>query len=215
LDEAIEKIGCLIPEEKEEEYKSKSEWIAFDIERWGTSDRQQTLFKDLHQAISEQKTVCFSYTNHNSSTLTRTVEPMTLLFKSYSWYLFGFCRIRRDFRLFKLSRIRNFSFLNDRFVRKQKSYRDILSKNGTSAKFVDLELHFISQAKNKVEEFFEPGQIRINPDGSLMVAISVPEDEWIYSWILSFGDTVTVVRPRHIRDRLLEILKKMGKKYVT
>ncbi len=215
LDDAIEKIGCMIPEDKEEEFQRRIEQIAFDIVPWGSGQRQQEHFKKLYQGIAEQKPVSFTYTNNLSVSTTRIVEPMTLLFKLYCWYLFGYCRTRDDFRLFKLSRMRNLSILNERFVRKRKSYSEIRSPDGPNTKPVNLELLFAAQARVKVEDYFEPSQIRIQNDGSIAVTVKMPEDEWIYSWLLSYMDEVEIVKPKHIRERFQEKLKKIQKKYET
>ena len=215
MDNAIEKIGCLIPEDKEEEFERLSEQIAIDIIPWGSQQRQQEHFKSLHQCISAQKLVSFTYTNNISITTARVVEPMTLLFKSYCWYLFGYCRTRKDFRIFKLSRMRNLSIQDEQFSRRQKSFREILSADGPDKKPMNLELKFTPQARVKVEDFFEPDQIRIHDDGTITVTILFPEDEWIYSWLLSFADEVEVLKPKHIREKFIEKLKKIQKKYVT
>jgi predicted DNA-binding transcriptional regulator YafY len=215
MDNAIEKIECLIPEDKEEEFERLSEQIAFDIIPWGSQQRQQEHFKLLHQSISAQKLVSFTYTNNLSITTARVVEPMTLLFKSYCWYLFGYCQTRKDFRIFKLSRMRQLSFLNERFSRKQKSFRELLSADGPDKKLMNLELLFAPQAKVKVEDFFEPDQILIRDDGAITVTIDFPEDEWIFSWLLSYGDEVEVLKPKHIREQFIEKLKKIQKKYIT
>ena len=47
---------------------------------------------------------------------------MTLVFKSYAWYLWGFCRLRDGCRLFKLSRIADLRILLERFERKPQAY---------------------------------------------------------------------------------------------
>ncbi len=218
LDDAIEKIGCLIPEDREEEFERRSEQIAFDIVPWGCGQRQQDYFRMLHCSLTEQKIVSFTYTNYQSATTARIVEPMTLLFKSYCWYLFGYCRTRKDYRLFKLSRMRDLAILNERFTRRNKSYRDALVStdgSGVDKKPVHLELLFIPGVRVKVEDFFDPGQIRILENGSLAVTITFPEDEWIYSWLLSYGDEVEIIKPKRIREQFIEKLKKIQKKYVT
>jgi predicted DNA-binding transcriptional regulator YafY len=215
LDDAIEKIGCMIPEEKEEDFKTHCEQIAFDIAPWGINKRQQEYFKLLHLGISEQKLISFTYTNNNSATTTRTIEPMTLVFKSYSWYLFGYCRTRKDFRIFKLSRMRDCLLLTERFLRKQKSFKEVLEPKTPEKEPLDFELHFSPHVKIRVEDFFEPQQIKVNRDNTLTVKFSSAEEEWIYSWLLSFGHEVELIKPKHIRDRLLETIKKIQKKYRT
>ena len=142
---------------------------------------------------------------------------MTLLFKSFNWYLFGYCRLRQDFRLFKLSRIRDLSLLNDGFSRRDKSYRDFIGSgySGTAREPVTLGLRFPAHARVKVEEYFEPDQITTHDNGDLLARVSFPDDDWIYSWLLSFGDEVEVMGPPAVRNKMTALIKKIGQKYVT
>lgn len=217
LDEVIEKIGCLIPEDREAEFNRRSEQIALDISPWGNSERQQEHFRLLHRAITDQRVVSFAYTSYQTESSERTIEPMTLLFKSFSWYLFGYCRLRSDFRLFKLSRMRAITLLPESFARRDGSWHDLIDNSysdGTRQQ-VTLELLFPEHSRVKVEEYFEPGQITTKDNGDLLVRAIFPDDDWIYSWLLSFGDEVEVVAPLPVRMKMAERIKKIGQKYVT
>lgn len=37
-------------------------------------------------------------------------------------------------------------------------------------------------------------------DGYIYATVEYPEDEWVYSMILSFGEAVEVMEPQHIRE---------------
>ena len=217
LDDIIEKIGCLIPEDREDEFIRRSEQIAFDIVPWGAGRHQQEHFRMLHLAITGQQTVSFSYTDYQSAATSRTVEPMTLLFKSYCWYLYGYCRMRGDYRMFKLSRIRDLVLLKEGFSRREKSYREALeAQNSCREKpAIKCELLFRPQMRVKVEDFFEPDLISVREDGMLKVTIPLPDDDWIYSWLLSFGDEVEIVAPEQVRRKFLDTVGKIKKKYQT
>ena len=56
------------------------------------------LFKS---ACAARHPVSFTYCAPSGETV-RTVEPGRLLFRWSSWYLWAWCRVRRDWRLFKL-----------------------------------------------------------------------------------------------------------------
>lgn len=43
--------------------------------------------------------------------------------------------------------------------------------------------------------------------------MTLPEDEWVYGHILSFGNHVEVLEPPHIRDIIREKLAKTAKYY--
>lgn len=217
LNDVIEKIECLIPEEREEEFERRSEQVAFDMVPWSSGERWNDHFRLLNRAVTEQRLVSFTYTSYQSATGRRTVEPMTLLFKVNCWYLFGYCLIRNDYRLFKLSRMREISILDERFIRRNGFWRDSITNEDPAAgrPHIRLELIFKARARVKVEEFFEPEQMGSLENGDLSVAVTMPDDDWVHSWLLSYGDEVEILRPAHVRKRFMDIVKKINNIYLT
>ena len=69
------------------------------------------LFKS---ACAARHPVSFTYCAPSGETV-RTVEPGRLLFRWSSWYLWAWCRVRRDWRLFKLGRMLDVSVLEEVF----------------------------------------------------------------------------------------------------
>lgn len=69
----------------------------------------------LRQAISDKQIVEFEYYSKNGQTR-RELEPYFITFKWSAWYVFGYCRLRKDFRLFKLNRIINLELTNCNYI---------------------------------------------------------------------------------------------------
>lgn len=61
------------------------------------------MFNAIKTAIFKKVLVTFSYFGSSGGYTQRTVEPLKLVFKGKDWYLYGFCRLRKDFRFFKLT----------------------------------------------------------------------------------------------------------------
>lgn len=61
---------------------------------------------EIQQAITEQKQVRISYFSLKEELLDRVVEPIGLVFYAFSWHLIGYCQLRKDYRDFKIDRIR-------------------------------------------------------------------------------------------------------------
>jgi predicted DNA-binding transcriptional regulator YafY len=52
------------------------------------------------------------------------------------------------------------------------------------------------------------------PDGSFIVKVSWPEDEWVYGTILSFGEYIEVLESPHIREIVCEKARKILGKHL-
>ncbi len=61
------------------------------------------------------KVISFDYYGQNREMSRRTVEPVQLLFKKYTWYLIAYCRERKASRIFKLTRIKRMEVLEESF----------------------------------------------------------------------------------------------------
>lgn len=59
----------------------------------------------LHEAIDGRRVVRLDYTTPSRPATRRDVEPLCLAFWGQAWTLGGWCRLREDFRNFRLDRI--------------------------------------------------------------------------------------------------------------
>jgi predicted DNA-binding transcriptional regulator YafY len=209
LDRTIEKITSLVPRGQQEQLAQQYEQLVIDIMPWGLGEKQKKKVATVQAAIRENRLLRFQYRNTRGEKLERTVEPMTLLFKAYGWYLFAYCRRRRDYRLFRLTRMNEPEILKETFARRPKTYAEVFQKETGQAKRVDLVLQFRPQVRHMVLDYFEEETIRVQKDGSVVARISLPEGEWVYGMILSYGENVRVLEPVHIQKIVQEKAQKI------
>ncbi len=213
LDSAIEKISGLVPKEKTGEMELRFERLAIDLNPWGCSDRLKNTLRKIQNAINGNNLIKIKYSNAGGETMERIIEPMTLVLHGYTWYLFAFCRKRSDYRMFKLTRIKNINILQQNFIRRETSYKDYIGKETESRGTVNLVLKFSAKLRTRVEEYFNRDQINKRKNGDIIVNVSYPEDEWVYSLLLSYGEYVEVLEPPHIRKIIEEKAKKILGRY--
>lgn len=214
LDNVIEKIRNLVPREKSGELDLSLEQFIIDVLPWGARQKQRELIQIVHNAIVNKKLLEFTYRNSKGEETRRAVEPMTLLFKGYAWYLFGFCQLRNDYRFFRLSRISNPDSSQIDFQRRDKSYNEF-ETDQKNQKPVSLVFKFSPEVRFRVEDFFDPEDIEILENGGTIVRVQWPEDEWVYSMILSYGEHIQVLEPAHICEKILQKVKKIVTNFQT
>ena len=81
-----------------------------------------------------------------------------------------------------------------------------------TARLVELDLLFDKEMENVVDECFGEDIIR-QDNGKIMVKACLPENNWLYGYLLSFGSGMEVVNPPHIRSILAVIAEKIYKTY--
>ncbi len=212
LDNAIEKITSLMPDQ-ERRYQVLPEQLVIDIQPWGYRKKQRSIMKEIHFAVTHTRIAEFLYKNSRGQKIRRKVEPMTLMYRGFAWYLFAYCLVREDYRLFRLSRISDLLVMDETFAKREKSCRDILLDETEPDNTVTVALRFSPEMQYHVEDYFLEDQIQRCDDGSLIVRAAFHEDEWVYSMILSYGDRAEVLEPHHIRKIISEKAKKISALY--
>ncbi len=129
----------------------------------------------------------FDYCRANGEASRRLVEPHALVQKSFTLYFLGFCRLRNDFRVFRLSRLSGLSLLDEHFLRREIEPRQFFLPENDHRPLIAINLRFSERVRVRVEEGFSPEQLGLAEGGSSIPTFSIPEDEWILAMILSYG----------------------------
>lgn len=206
IDNALSKMKALFN-------KTDYSWIEVDFSRWGSDNKEKEKFNLLKTSIIEKQIITFHYFNSYGNNSIRQVEPVKLIYKDKCWYLQGFCLSKKDYRIFKISRIKQLEITEQCFSRIHKQEQFIESDIQNYNPIIDLELFFSSHVAYRLYDVFDENAILKNTNGTFKVTISLPEDEWLYGFIMSFGDDVEIIKPKYIRDRISERLEKALKKY--
>lgn len=187
-------------------------WIEADFSDW--SYKNGEIFSILKTAILERHIIEFDYFNTSGEQSRRRVEPIQLWFKSKAWYLKAFCLEKSDTRMFKLTRIHNLAVRDEIFP-----VRDLLASVtqtqslNKSLPDVRLTLKIAAACTFRVYDDFCQDDVAHNCDGSFTVTVTWPEDEWLYSIILSYGEHIEVLKPEHIRNICTEKAKMFLRKH--
>lgn len=195
-------------------FQSKvTNWIEVDFSEWYKNTPNYDIFNLIKNAIFNQYTITFSYFAREGNYSNRTVEPIKLIFKNKDWYLYGFCLLRNDFRFFKLTRIKDLEISSDTFIREVKSNHEIetVIKNKNS---IHAKLKFSPKVAFRVYDEFTDNVSKDN-QGNLYVNIDLPDNDTLFSYILSFGDNVEILEPDYLRHSMKEKLVLMLEKYIT
>jgi predicted DNA-binding transcriptional regulator YafY len=204
LDTIIEKMNTITKSSKE----SSNKELILDFSQWDSNKKQKV--DTIKKAIDGNNVLSFNYTNFNNLDTERIVEPVNLIFKGYSWYLYAYCRTRGAFRTFRISRIMDLKTLEEIYLPREEALlkKDDLSlwMNSiiTDTRTIKLIMKFSPTVRAKVHDYFDETQIHFMSDGYMKVEVTYPDDEWAYGFILSFGVDVEVLEPQYVRDIIKE-----------
>lgn len=211
----IEKIKNLVRNYEKAEISKQKEKLYIDFTSLNVGDKCRDNFYEINRAVDEEKVIKFKYSNAALKFSEREVEPLTVVFKWYSWYLFAYCRLREDFRLFRISRIRDIEILNSKFSRREVDIEEQMKKQefGIKGNSSEMVLRFWPEMKVYVQEYMAWADIEEDEEGRPIVRVKMPIDERIYGMVLSWGETVEVLEPAYLREKIKGIAENIIKIY--
>jgi len=165
----------------------------------------------MKSAISENKLVSFDYYSEKGLS-TRTIEPYFITFKWTSWYVFGYCRDRNDFRLFKLNRLWRQRMLAETFVPREIPAGELELDDY----FTDenrITVLFDRSAEYRLVEEYGRDCYTVMDDGSLKFSVGYTNRDHMVSWVLGFGDKAKVVEPIDLADEIKHKAKNIVRNY--
>lgn len=166
----------------------------------------------LSECISVKQLCEIEYHAKDGSDSLRTVEPYCLILKNGMWYVYCFCRLRKDFRYFKLSRIINLK-LGDRFVgRAFKADSSVIQTDVLRDKeMCEVILSVETAALSACEEWLGVNNVAKVGD-SYVARATLPYDEVLLNSILSLGVGVRVEKPLRLRLAVVERCKQIAER---
>lgn len=175
-------------------------WISLYLSDW--SNRKQELFDDIKSSILEHHAITFAYYSSYAECKQRKVYPLQLWFKEHSWYLKAFCTEKQAVRTFKISRMRKMQVLKDSFSPMDVPTNQPHNTIQSYPNLIQLELQIDACMSYRVYDEFEDEDVTCCEDGNFLIHVSYPEDAWVYSMILSYGQYARLLAPQHAIQQL-------------
>lgn len=204
VDNVISKLGLLFN-------KNNYNWIDVDFSHWGETNREK--FNLIKTAILESRVITFDYFSSYGQNTKRKAEPIQLWFKDKTWYLKGYCLTKQAFRIFKLTRMKAVDISESSFKKRASEESCFQSDREKNYRTINFKLHLDQSVAYRVYDEFDENSIIRNEDGSFEVTVTYPESDWVYGYIMSFGNAAKVMEPAYVRDIVIKRLRETLRKY--
>ena len=171
--------------------------ILIDLSSW-YRDSLVPKIETIQDSIEERRLIKFRYYAPSGES-ERTVEPYYLVFRWSSWYLWGWCRKREDYRLFKLNRMDRVTETDKEFACRNAPIPD-LSNEKIFPGGIKVKAYFTPDMKWRLVEEFGPHCISETDDGRLLLTADYTDMENLVTWLMTFGAKAEVLEPAEARD---------------
>lgn len=213
LSSAVDKLKSMHrPRQNNGELKAGN--FLIDFSSWYGQNDTKAVISVLEEAIERNVTVNIEYVDKNGNKTEREIEPHVIILKQGLWYVYAYCKVRNEFRTFKLSRI-SYATQTETKYKKRPTDLGLLTNekwfDESNAEYIDLRID--ESCVNDVEEWIGVNSIYRNTDGWTYASGKLPIDEWLISKIAGYGGKVAVISPESLKMAVVNKAKEILELY--
>jgi len=164
----------------------------------------EPLIHTLRECIVGRRCVRLVYQSFALEETCRDVEPYALTFHGGLWYLVGFCCLRQAMRTFRVDRIQHVTPLKTAFtIPRDFSARDYITQTLRFEDNFTVVVHVDAGIAPHIRERYGHWMaLTERPDGSVIAQFGASTLEWATGWVLSYGESVRVLEPPELVERV-------------
>lgn len=123
---AVDKIKAVLRQSEKDKANLLTERTRFEqnINRERNSDN----ISQIQQAITNLNLLNIDYVNESKQASSRLIEPFALMSTMENWLLIAWCRLRGEFRFFRLDRIEKIQILSGKFEKHNMTLQEYFNK---------------------------------------------------------------------------------------
>lgn len=202
----MDKLSC-----GSNDYVGASGPVVINLSSWYQSSLPPK-FELIKDAIERKKKIEFHYYGPGGDN-TRLLEPCLLIFEWSSWYVWGYCLLRDDFRMFKLNRMDQIRCTNEDCEKREIPLYHMDPRKVQWTNGVEVTAEFDKSMKWRLIEEFGINSFSENADGRLLMNIGWSDQESLFGWLLGFRDYVRIIEPVEYQKDFLNLLERIKNLY--
>lgn len=210
---ALAKVKSFIPVDREKEIELKVNQIHIDLSQWMGSSNIQSYLEMIKIALQESRLLTFEYIAHHGEKTIRTIEPYQLVLKGCHWYLYGYCYERKEFRMFRISRMLKLQIREEVFTQRVYQKPQLEFSDALAAIQTEIKIRIHRSILDRVLEYCSLENFCSDGDEHYIVNFPFVENEYHYDILLSFGDRCECLEPHHVRANIKQRINDIASLY--
>jgi len=179
------------------------------------SGRNEQVIQGILSGLADNSVLQFNYTSFlKEENTSRAVEPIGMYYSKENWYLIAYCKLREDYRTFRIDRIRNLEKGEAIFNTNHPTLKAYLKKMEEGHELTKIVIQMEPSYVKYIETHKYNHGFVLQEDAGQKVQLTfmVGSLEYFARWIISMADIIIVIQPKALSDRLDVLLTSMIKK---
>ncbi|MDB6115575.1 MAG: hypothetical protein JWQ62_2520 [Lacunisphaera sp.] len=202
---ALDKLRAVLPKDRQDHVERLAQrTLVYGKSRRGGAPEaaDQRWLLPVQQGVVLRRLLRMDYRGSGQEVDTaREVEPLGIVFYGGAWYLVAWCRLREDYRHFRVDRIRRLELLPVAFApRADFSLKEHMAAEVAREKTVPVRLWFARAALERARrESYATLIEEKKRNGGAEVTLFAWSLDWTARWLLSFGGDAEALAPSQLR----------------
>lgn len=201
---AMDKIKLVLDTKASEHLNALSSYI--EVLKTAPGSRNgfpNDILAEIQAVLGRNRVIRIEYTSgYKEETTQRMIEPLGLCFYAAAWHLLAYCRLRSDYRDFRVDRIHSITATQSNFdTARHGDLKDLIERMVYSTDVKPACVRFEPAAARFARDqkyyfgFVEQKEL----DGQIEMHFLTASYEGIARWLLSFVDAVEVISPEPLK----------------
>ncbi|MGZ3756790.1 MAG: helix-turn-helix transcriptional regulator [Mucilaginibacter sp.] len=175
------------------------------------NDHIQTILN----CIAQKKIISISYfAQHSQQNTKRDIEPVGIFYLENYWHLIAFCRLRDDYRDFRIDRINQLYVADKTFTYQHPTLKAYIAQTAKEKHLetvvikIEKEIHGYLNQQKYYSGFVSEKEV----DGLIEMTFLTTSLEGFARWYMMFGDRAEILEPESLKDRVRSIAENITQK---
>ena len=215
FESALFKIKSVLPEKEKEFLNDLNSTIQVFYSQ--TQETSPGYLSELQLALAQRRTLTIDYRSQyrEEHTKNRIVEPLGICFYSMHWHLIAYCRMREEYRDFRIDRISTLRTNDEVYVpQKRITLREYFSRLADKTELTEVVLRFDKPTAAFLQpiKFYYGFVSEEQVEDKTEMIFLVNDLNYFARWLLMYADGTEVVKTEELKNQLHELVKKIEKK---
>ncbi|HTE02247.1 MAG TPA: YafY family protein [Mucilaginibacter sp.] len=160
------------------------------------------------KAIAQKSVLAIHYfASYSQQESMRSIEPVGVFYQDNFWHLIAWCRLRNDYRDFRLDRISDINLLDERFTNVHPNLKEYIA---SQAKEKNLQTVVIRVEKKILpylndQKYYNGFVSEQEVDGMVEMTFLTEFLEGFVRWMMMYGDVAEIINPPDLKKKVSEI----------
>ncbi len=172
-------------------------------------DSIQTILKSI---VGKNVLSIRYFAHHNQQQSERNIEPIGIFLLENYWHLIAYCRLRKDYRDFRIDRINKIQVTDHVFQQSHPTLKTYLKQMSREKNLETIVIRVNKSTANYLDDqkYYNGFVSQQEVDDKIEMTFLVPCDQGFVRWFLMYGDSATIVSPYSLKEKVKTLLKAIG-----